>query len=75
MLGLEPECAVIDRILENARNGVSSALVVRGEAGIGKSTLFEYAMRQAAPGCGSCVPVAWKPSMTWPSPGCTGCCG
>jgi len=49
LLGRERECAVIDRMLENARSGVSSALVVRGEAGIGKSALLEYATQQAAP--------------------------
>jgi hypothetical protein len=50
LLGRERECAVIDRVLENASSGVSGALVVRGEAGIGKSALLEYAMQQAAPG-------------------------
>jgi hypothetical protein len=50
LLGRELECAVIDRVLESASSGVSSALVVRGEAGIGKSALLEYAIQQAAPG-------------------------
>jgi DNA-binding CsgD family transcriptional regulator len=49
LLGRERECAVIDRMLENAKSGISSALVVRGEAGIGKSALLEYATQQAAP--------------------------
>jgi hypothetical protein len=49
LLGRERECAVIDHMLDNASNGVSSALVVRGEAGIGKSALLEYAMHLAAP--------------------------
>ena len=52
LLGRERECAVIDRMLENANNGVSDALVVRGEAGIGKSALLGYAIQQAAPGMG-----------------------
>jgi DNA-binding CsgD family transcriptional regulator len=50
LVGRERECAVIDRLLEDACGGVSGALVVRGEAGIGKSALLEYAVRQAAPG-------------------------
>jgi DNA-binding CsgD family transcriptional regulator len=50
LLGRERECAVIDRLLEDASNGVSAALVVRGEAGIGKSALLEYGIRQATPG-------------------------
>jgi DNA-binding CsgD family transcriptional regulator len=52
LLGRERECAVIDRVLEHANNGVSDALVVRGEAGIGKSALLEYAIHQATPGMG-----------------------
>ena len=52
LLGRERECAVIDRVLENASSGVSDALVVRGEAGIGKSALLEYAIQQATPGMG-----------------------
>ena len=50
LLGRERECAVIDRVLENATSGIGSALAVRGEAGIGKSALLEYAIQQAAPG-------------------------
>ena len=48
--GREAECAVIDGVLEDAAEGVSRVLVVRGEAGIGKSALLDYAMLQAAPG-------------------------
>ena len=47
--GREPECAVIDGVLEDAAGGVGRALVVRGEAGIGKSALLDYAMQRAAP--------------------------
>jgi DNA-binding CsgD family transcriptional regulator len=49
LLGRDPECAVIDRLLEDARAGVGGALVVRGEAGIGKSALLDYARQRAAP--------------------------
>ena len=48
-LGRETECARIDALLEEARQGNSGALVLRGEAGVGKSTLLEYA-RDAADG-------------------------
>jgi hypothetical protein len=37
LLGRDRECAVIRQLLEDACGGVSGALVVRGEPGIGKS--------------------------------------
>jgi predicted ATPase len=43
LLGREAECAAIDRLLADARAGSGGALVVRGEAGIGKSALLGYA--------------------------------
>jgi predicted ATPase len=49
LLGRERECAVIDGLLRDARAGISGALVVRGEAGIGKSALLGYARQRAAP--------------------------
>jgi DNA-binding CsgD family transcriptional regulator len=49
LFGRESECAAIDRLLADARAGSGGALVVRGEAGIGKSALLDYARRRAAP--------------------------
>jgi DNA-binding CsgD family transcriptional regulator len=49
LLGREAECAVIDRLLDEARAGAGAALVVRGEAGIGKSALLDYARQRSAP--------------------------
>jgi DNA-binding CsgD family transcriptional regulator len=43
LCGRERERAVIDALLAAARDGRSGVLVVRGEAGIGKSSLLEYA--------------------------------
>jgi len=49
LLGRDRECAAIDRLLDDARAGAGGALVVRGEAGIGKSALLDYARQRAAP--------------------------
>ncbi|MEO3834448.1 LuxR C-terminal-related transcriptional regulator [Nonomuraea sp. B10E8] len=46
--GRSAEQAAIDDLLSGARSGCSGVLVVRGEAGIGKSALLEYAVDQAA---------------------------
>jgi DNA-binding CsgD family transcriptional regulator len=47
LIGREHECATLDRLLAAARNGASAALVVRGEAGIGKSALLDEAAERA----------------------------
>jgi DNA-binding CsgD family transcriptional regulator len=44
LVGREAECARLDRALESARRGRSSVLVVRGEAGMGKTSLLRYAI-------------------------------
>src|SRR3954469_4937243 len=46
-LGRAAERDVLDRLLETARGGQSAVLVMRGEAGIGKTALVHYAPRQA----------------------------
>jgi DNA-binding CsgD family transcriptional regulator len=47
LVGREPDCARIDELLERARRGRSGALVIRGEAGMGKTALLEYAAERA----------------------------
>jgi DNA-binding CsgD family transcriptional regulator len=42
------EREVLDALLENVRGGQSAVLVMRGEAGIGKTALLEYVARQAS---------------------------
>jgi DNA-binding CsgD family transcriptional regulator/tetratricopeptide (TPR) repeat protein len=46
--GRREECAVLDRLLEGARAGRSGVLVVRGEAGVGKTALLDYAIGSAS---------------------------
>ena len=38
----------LDRLLDSARSGRSAVLVVRGEAGVGKTALLRYAARRAS---------------------------
>ena len=45
--GRQRECAVVDELLAAARAGRGGALVLRGEAGIGKSALLDYAVGAA----------------------------
>jgi DNA-binding CsgD family transcriptional regulator len=48
--GRRSECDALDRLLEAVRAGESQVLVLRGEAGVGKSALLEYLV-QGASGC------------------------
>ncbi|MDV6011641.1 AAA family ATPase [Haloechinothrix sp. LS1_15] len=46
--GRSREQATIDAMLTSARNGHSATLVIRGDAGIGKSALLDYAAHTAS---------------------------
>jgi DNA-binding CsgD family transcriptional regulator len=48
LLGRSSDCEVLDRLLEGVRGGRSGVLVVRGEAGVGKTALLEYAIESAS---------------------------
>ncbi len=50
LLGRNTECAALDELLVSVRSGLSRALVLRGEAGAGKSALLEYLVGRAS-GC------------------------
>jgi DNA-binding CsgD family transcriptional regulator len=45
--GRSHECAVLDGVLADALSGDSRSIVLRGEAGVGKSALLMYAAEQA----------------------------
>ena len=44
LVGRKRERAALDRLLETARGGHASVLVVHGEPGVGKTALLEYAL-------------------------------
>jgi hypothetical protein len=46
--GRRRECEALDRVLAAARAGQSSVVVLRGEAGVGKTALLEYAGDRAS---------------------------
>jgi DNA-binding CsgD family transcriptional regulator len=48
LVGRDAECAVVDRLLRDVRDGASGSLVVRGEPGIGKSAILDYAAQAAS---------------------------
>jgi DNA-binding CsgD family transcriptional regulator len=48
LLDRTSEREVLDQLLENVRGGQSAVLVIRGQAGIGKTALLRYAARQAS---------------------------
>jgi DNA-binding CsgD family transcriptional regulator len=45
--GRDSECATLDRLLDAVRGGESRALVLRGEPGVGKTALLDYAIGAA----------------------------
>jgi DNA-binding CsgD family transcriptional regulator len=50
MLGRRSECETLDRLLADVHAGRSRALVLRGEAGVGKTALLEHLLDRAS-GC------------------------
>ncbi|MFI0454186.1 helix-turn-helix transcriptional regulator [Actinomadura sp. 6N118] len=50
LVGREAECETLDRLLADVRGGESRVLVLRGEAGIGKSALLDHLVEKSS-GC------------------------
>jgi DNA-binding CsgD family transcriptional regulator len=47
LLGRLPECKALDSLLASVRGGLSGTLVLRGDPGIGKTALLDYAVGAA----------------------------
>jgi DNA-binding CsgD family transcriptional regulator len=50
LVGRHSECGLLDRLIDAVRAGESRALVLRGEAGVGKTALLDYLVDHAS-GC------------------------
>src|SRR6202789_3157548 len=50
LLGRRSECETLDRLVAGAKEGNGQILVVRGEAGVGKTALLDYLVESAS-GC------------------------
>jgi DNA-binding CsgD family transcriptional regulator len=50
LLGRRRECETLDRVIDDAKAGQSRVLVLRGEAGMGKSALLDH-LAASADGC------------------------
>jgi len=66
--GRRAECLALDRLLEAAHAGQSAVLVLRGEAGIGKTALLGYAAGRAQ-GCRLARAVGVESEMELPFAG------
>ena len=66
--GHDAELSRVDRPLASARDGGSGVLVIRGDAGIGKSALLEYAAARAhrTPGARVLRAVGIEPEVQLP---------
>ena len=51
LLGRQHECASLDALVDRLRAGLSQVLVVRGEAGVGKTALLNYLATEVQPSC------------------------
>ncbi len=56
--GREDQCAQLDGLLERALAGHSGVLMLRGEAGVGKTALLEYAITSASASALTVIRVA-----------------
>jgi predicted ATPase len=69
LYGRRGECEALDRLLAQVRAGPSGVLVLRGEAGVGKTALLDYAFRAASTANRSAASAVLLPDGPDPSDG------
>src|SRR3954452_1251972 len=74
LLGRRSECETLDRLVATVRAGQSAVLVVRGEAGVGKSALLVYLIERAS-GCRIARAAGVESEMELPFAGLHQLCG
>src|SRR5919202_2919516 len=74
LLGRRSECETLDRLVATVRAGQSAVLVVRGEAGVGKSALLTYLVEHAS-GCRISRAAGVESEMELPFAGLHQLCG
>src|SRR3954451_15317121 len=74
LLGRRSECETLDRLAATVRAGQSAVLVVRGEAGVGKSALLACLTEQAS-GCRIARAAGVESEMELPFAGLHQLCG
>ena len=68
LLGRQVECEALDRLLADAVAGTSQALVLRGEAGVGKTALLGYLSERVGEVRACASPGRRALSPRWSSP-------
>src|SRR3954451_17260104 len=74
LLGRRSECETLDRLVATVRGSESAVLVVRGEAGVGKSALLAYLIERAS-GCRIARAAGVESEMELPFAGLHQLCG
>ena len=68
------ELDVVDALLADVRARAGRALLVRGDPGIGKTTLLDALAERCGPGVTWCCGrAAWRPRRGWRSRRCRTC--
>jgi len=65
LIGRDPEQRLIESLVKDARGGASAALVIRGEAGIGKTAVLEHAAEMSGFRTLRCIGVECEHDLTF----------